>query len=180
LAKYREVWPNSAAQGIIQTTLETSLSRRVNDGAAFQNISPWHEPDRKERPMSAFIHHSTLLETFTKAVDAFNNQDFEALAGLLHPNAVLNRIHHRKHFDSLRGRVDVIKHLTNKLTADKTQFTPIDPISVGIRTGTVSGTGEWEDPQGAKPEKISYSFIFTQDGETKEWTLVNMDAAQQP
>jgi len=130
--------------------------------------------------MSAFVHHRTLLETFTKAVDAFNNQDFEALEGLLHPNAVLNRIHHRKHTDSLWGRAEVIKHLTNKLKADKTQFTPIDPISVGIRTGTVSGIGQWEDPLGSKPEKISYSFIFTQDGDTKEWCLLNLDAAQQP
>jgi len=130
--------------------------------------------------MSTFVHHSTLLATFTKAVDAFNNQDFKALEGLLHPNAVLNRIHHRNHTDSLWGRAEVIKHLTNKLTADKTQFTPVDPISVGIRTGIVSGTGVWEDPVGAKPEKISYSFIFTRDGDTKEWSLLNLDAAQQP
>jgi len=126
--------------------------------------------------MSAYVHHKTLLETFTKAVDAFNSQDFKVLQGLLHPHAVLNRMHNRKHLDSVRGRAHVIKYLTNKLKADKTQFTPIDPISVGIRTGTVSGTGEWEDPQGAKPERINYSFIFTQDTDTHEWSLLNMDA----
>jgi predicted lipid-binding transport protein (Tim44 family) len=132
--------------------------------------------------MSAFlaVHYESLLETFAKAVDAFNNQDFKVLEGLLHPNAVLNRIHHRKDADTLRGRADVINYLTNKLTADKTQFTPVAPISVSIRTGAVSGTGQWEDPQGAKPEKISYSFIFTQDIKTNEWSLLNMDAAQQP
>ena len=129
--------------------------------------------------MSVFVHHRTLLETFTKAVDAFNNQDFKALEGLLHPNAVLNRIHHRNHTDSLWGRAEVIKHLTNKLTADKTQFTPVAPISVSVRTGTVSGVGLWEDPIGTAPEKITYSFIFTQDVKTNEWSLLNMDAAQQ-
>ena len=132
--------------------------------------------------MSAFpaVHYASLLETFTKAVDAFNNQDLKVLGGLLHPNAVLNRIHHRKDADALRGRADVIKYLTDKLKADKTQFTPVAPISLSIRTGAVSGTGHWEDPQGAKPEKISYSFIFTQDIDTNEWSLLNMDAAQQP
>jgi predicted lipid-binding transport protein (Tim44 family) len=131
--------------------------------------------------MSVFptVHYESLLETFTKAVDAFNNQDFSVLERLLHPNAVLNRIHHRKDADTVRGRADVIKYLTDKLKADKTQFTPVAPISVSIRTGTVSGTGQWEDPQGTKPEKISYSFIFTQDINTNEWSLLNMDAAQQ-
>jgi hypothetical protein len=168
-------------QGITQTTPEASpCAESMMKQHCDEDISRWHEPDRKERPMSAYVHHKTLLETFTKAVDAFNSQDVKGLEKLLHPHAVLNRIHHRKHFDSLRERADVIKHLTNKLTADKTQFTPIDPISVGIRTGIASGTGEWEDPQGAKPEKISYSFIFTQDSDTKEWTLVNMDAALHP
>jgi hypothetical protein len=52
--------------------------------------------------MSAFRHHVSLLETFTKAVDAFNNQNLKELKGLLHPNAVLNRIHHRKDADSMR------------------------------------------------------------------------------
>jgi predicted lipid-binding transport protein (Tim44 family) len=132
--------------------------------------------------MSVFpaVRYKSLLETFTKAVDAFNSQDFKALEGLLHPNAVLNRIHHRGDVDAQRGRADVINYLTNKLKADKTQFTPVAPISVSIRTGTVSGPGQWEDPQGAKPEKISYSFIFTQDIKTNEWSLLNMDAAQQP
>ena len=132
--------------------------------------------------MSAFpaVRYESLLETFTKAVDAFNEQNFKVLEGLLHPNAVLNRIHHRKDADALRGRADVIKFLTGKLKADKTQFTPVAPISVSIRTGTVSGLGQWEDPHGAKPEKISYSFIFTQDINSNEWSLLNMDAAQQP
>lgn len=130
--------------------------------------------------MSAHVHYHSLLETFTKTVDAFNKQDFKTLERLVHPHAVLNRIHHRKDVDSLRGRGDVIKHLNKKLKADKTQFTPIAPISVSIRTGTVSGIGEWEDPQGTEPEKISYSFIFTQDSETKEWSLLNMDAARHP
>jgi hypothetical protein len=132
--------------------------------------------------MSAFptAHYESLLGTFTKAVDAFNNQHFKVLEGLLHPNAVLNRIHHRKDADTVRGRADVIKYLTDKLKADKTQFTPVAPVSVSIRTGTVSGTGLWEDPQGEKPEKISYSFIFTQDIDTNEWSLLNMDAAHQP
>jgi hypothetical protein len=80
----------------------------------------------------------------------------------------------------VRGRAQVIKHLTNKLKEDKTQFTPIDPISVGYRTGTVSGLGEWEDPKGKKPEKIRYSFIFTQDTDSHEWALLNMDAGLQP
>jgi hypothetical protein len=130
--------------------------------------------------MSAYVHHKTLLETFIKAVDAFNNQDIKALQALLHPHAVLNRIHNRKHTDTVRGRAQVIKHLTNKLKEDKTQFTPIDPISVGYRTGTVSGLGEWEDPKGKKPEKIRYSFIFTQDTDSHEWALLNMDAGLQP
>jgi Domain of unknown function (DUF4440) len=149
---------------------------------AVQDISPWHEPDRKEKPMSAFlsVHYASLLETFTKTVDAFNNQNFKMLEGLLHPNAVLNRIHHRKDADTVRGRADVIKFLTDKLKANKTQFTPVAPILVSIRTGTVSGTGQWEDPQGANAEKISYSFIFTQDINTNEWSLLNMDAAHQP
>jgi len=130
--------------------------------------------------MSPFpvAHYESLLETFTKAVDAFNDRNFDVLAGLLHPNAVLNRIHNRKDADTLRGRAAVMAHLTEKLTADKTQFTPVAPISVSTRTGTVSGTGQWEDPQGTKPEKISYSFIFTQDADTNAWSLLNMDAAQ--
>ena len=126
------------------------------------------------------IHYANLLDTFTKAVDAFNNQDFQALQQLLHPNAVLNRIHNRKDTDSLRGRTAVMKHLTIKLKADKTQFTPFAPISVSIRTGTVSGTGHWEDEQGKCHETIRYSFIFTHDTGTDEWFLLNMDAAQQP
>lgn len=130
--------------------------------------------------MSAHVHYETLLATFNKTVNAFNNQDLAALEQLLHPHAVLNRIHHRKDVHSVRGREEVIKHLDNKLKADKTQFTPHSPISVGIRTGTVSGVGEWEDPQGSAPEKISYSFIFTQDSDTEEWSLVNMDAALHP
>jgi hypothetical protein len=149
---------------------------------AIQDVSPRHEPDRKERPMSGFlaVHHHSLLETFTRAVDAFNNQDLKALERLLHPNAVLNRIHNRKDVDTLRGRADVIKHLTRKLKADKTQFTPVAPISVSIRTGSVSGTGHWEDRRGAESEKISYSFIFTHDVKTNEWSLLNLDAAQLP
>lgn len=132
--------------------------------------------------MSVFlaVHYESLLETFTKAVGAFNNQDFKVLEGLLHPDAVLNRIHHRNDADAVRGRVHVIKYLTDKLKADKTQFTPLAPISVSIRTGTVSGTGQWEDPQGAEPESITYSFIFTQDINTNEWSLLNMDAAHHP
>jgi len=130
--------------------------------------------------MSALIHYESLLATFNKTVHAFNNQDFKELERLMHPHAVLNRIHHRKDVDSLWGRADVIKHLNKKLKTDKTQFTPIAPISVGIRTGTVSGIGEWQDRPGATPEKISYSFIFVQDCDTKEWSLLNMDAALHP
>lgn len=121
-------------------------------------------------------HYESLLATFNKTVHAFNKQDFKELERLLHPHAVLNRIHHRKDVDSKRGRTNVMKHLNDKLKTDKTQFTPLAPISVCIRTGTVSGIGEWEDEK-KKPEKISYSFIFTQDSETKEWSLLNMDAA---
>src|SRR6185437_10790094 len=112
--------------------------------------------------MSAFpaVYYTSLLNAFAKAVDAFNNQDFDALDKLLHPNAILNRIHNRKDKDTLRGCRDVMTHLTNKLKADKTEFTPIAPISVNIRTGTVSGTGHWEDELGATHETISYSFIF--------------------
>ena len=43
-----------------------------------------------------------------------------------------------------------------------------------------SGTGHWEDRRGAKSEKISYSFIFTHDVKTNEWSLLNLDAAQLP
>jgi hypothetical protein len=130
--------------------------------------------------MSAFsaVHYESLLGTFTKAVDAFNSQDLKVLEGLLHPNAVLNRIHHRKDDDTVRGRATVVKYLSEKLKADKTQFTPFAGISVNVRTGTVSGTGQWEDLKGKESEKISYSFIFTQDAKTKEWSLLNMDAAQ--
>jgi uncharacterized protein DUF4440 len=132
---------------------------------------------KQERSMSALVHYESLLATFNKTVHAFNSQDFKELERLLHPHAVLNRIHHRKDADSLWGREDVIKHLSNKLKADKTQFTPIAPISVGVRTGTVSGLGDWEDEQGAISERISYSFVFVQDCYTKEWSLLNMDAA---
>jgi hypothetical protein len=188
LAKCHEIRPNLAAKG---PALSGNNPRRAPAPSALieehvdqfvQDVSTWHEPERKERPMSAFptVHYESLLETFTKAVDAFNHQDFKVLEGLLHPNAVLNRIHHRKDVDTVRGRADVIKFLTDKLKAHKTQFTPVAPISVSIRTGTVSGSGQWEDPQGAKPEKISYSFIFIQDIGTNEWSLLNMDAAQQP
>jgi hypothetical protein len=130
--------------------------------------------------MSAFpaLHYESLLETFNKTVSAFNNQDLKGLERLLHPNAVLNRIHHRKDTDGARGRSEVIKYLTKKLNEDKTQFTPIAPISVGLRTGTISGAGLWEDPQGTTAEKISYSFIFTQDVSSNEWSLLNMDAAE--
>jgi predicted lipid-binding transport protein (Tim44 family) len=132
--------------------------------------------------MSAFlvVQYESLLQTFTKAVNAFNEQDFKALEGLLHPNAVLNRIHHRKDADTVRGRADVVKYLTAKLQADQTQFTPVAPISVSTRTGSVSGTGQWEDPKGTEPEMISYSFIFTLDVKTNEWSLLNLDAARQP
>ena len=130
--------------------------------------------------MSALAHYESLLATFNKTVHAFNRQDCRELERLLHPHAVLNRIHHRKDTDSQRGRKTVVKHLNDKLKQDKTQFTPVAPISVCIRTGTVSGIGEWEDPQGATPEKISYSVIFAQDSETKEWSLLNMDAALRP
>jgi uncharacterized protein DUF4440 len=130
--------------------------------------------------MSALVHCERLLATFSKTVQAFNNQDFKELERLLHPHAVLNRIHHRKDAESLRGRTGVIKHLNNKLKEDKTQFTPVGPVSVDIRTGTVSGIGEWEDRQGATSERIRYSFIFTQDCDTKEWSLLNMDAALHP
>jgi len=149
---------------------------------AVQDVSPWHEPDRKERPMSAFpvAYYESLLETFTKAVDAFNDRNFDVLEGLLHPNAVLNRIHNRKDADTLRGRADVIKFLTVKLNKDKTQFTPVAPISVSTRTGTVSGKGQWEDPENTSPQRISYSFIFTWDIDSNQWLLLNMDAAQQP
>ena len=132
--------------------------------------------------MSAFlvVQYESLLQTFAKAVNAFNTQDFKALEGLLHPNAVLNRIHHRKDADTLRGRANVMKYLTAKLQADKTQFTPVAPISVSTRTGSVSGIGQWVDLKGTESEMISYSFIFTQDVKTNEWSLLNLDAAQQP
>lgn len=131
--------------------------------------------------MSVFpaLHYESLLGAFTKAVEAFNNQDVKTLERLLHPNAVLNRIHHRKDTAGARGWDDVTKYLADKLKADKTQFTPVAPISVSVRTGTVSGVGLWEDPIGTAPEKITYSFIFTQDVKTNEWSLLNMDAAQQ-
>lgn len=130
--------------------------------------------------MSAFsaVHYQSLLETFTEAVDAFNSQNVKVLEDLLHPDAVLNRIHHRKDADTVRGRATVVKYLADKLKVDKTQFTPFAAISVNVRTGMVSGTGQWEDRKGKESEKISYSFIFTQDVETQEWSLVNMDAAQ--
>jgi hypothetical protein len=123
------------------------------------------------------VYYEGLLETFSKAVDAFNNHDFKVLEDLLHPNAVLNRIHHRSDADSLRGRTAVIEHLTKN--QGQTQFTPVAPISLSIRSGTVSGTGQWE-VVGAKPEKISYSFIFTQDIKSNKWSLLNMDAALLP
>jgi Domain of unknown function (DUF4440) len=123
------------------------------------------------------VYYEGLLETFSKAVDAFNNHDFKVLEDLLHPNAVLNRIHHRSDADSLRGRTAVIEHLTKN--QGQTQFTPVAPISLSIRSGTVSGTGQWE-VKGAEAEKISYSFIFTQDINTNKWSLLNMDAALLP
>jgi Domain of unknown function (DUF4440) len=132
---------------------------------------------KQERSMSALVHYESLLATFNKTVHAFNSGDVKELERLLHPHAVLNRIHHRKDADSLWGRENVVKHLGDKLKADKTQFTPIAPISVGVRTGTVSGIGEWEDEQGAISERICYSFIFVQDCDTKQWSLLNMDAA---
>jgi uncharacterized protein DUF4440 len=118
----------------------------------------------------------SLLATFSKAVEAFNKHDFDkGVRELLHPDAVLNRIHHRSDADSVREREAVIEHLREN--QGQTQFTPGTP-SVSIRTGTVSGIGEWKVK--GVTEKISYSFIFTYDIEKKDWFLLNMDAALQP
>jgi hypothetical protein len=128
--------------------------------------------NEKERPMS-----ESLSEAFARVVDAFNKNNSKALEKLLHPNAVLNRIRHRSDADSMRGRTAAIKHLTQN--HGQTQFTPDDPPLVNTRTGTVSGTGRWE-VKGGKTERISYSFIFTQDIKTKKWSLLNMEAIPQP
>jgi hypothetical protein len=128
--------------------------------------------------MTPFQQITNLLETFVGATIAFNSQDLRTYEGLLDDDVVINHIHDPLGIDAIRGIADVKNYLNSKLATDKPQFIPLQPISVDIRSGIVSGSATWDDVhRGVRSLiQVDYRFIFKLDPD-RGWRIFNLSAS---
>ena len=119
--------------------------------------------------------HPDLLQTFLRAVDAFNTNDYATFGSLLDDRATLTEIDHPLH--TVRLKQPVIDFCQAKVNKDHAQFQTTGPISVDPQRGTVTGIAFWEDGVGAGRNslKIKFHFIFSHDP-TRGFLLLNMQA----
>ena len=113
----------------------------------------------------------SLLKAFLDAAHALNTQDKAAVDKLLHEDVVLNKIYNPVATE--RTKKGVLDYLVKKFATERLQLTPISPISIDTRSGTVSGVAMWEDGSGTINVDYSFGFIWTdKDG----WRIHNMQA----
>jgi hypothetical protein len=107
----------------------------------------------------AFRRRGGVVETFIKAVNAFNSQDWDVVAKLLHKNVVVYNVNHLNY---ILGYKAAMKYFRSLPEGDPDQFVPTTmslepgeyPLSVrGIALWTDSGHGHINRP-------IRYEFNF--------------------
>jgi hypothetical protein len=100
-----------------------------------------------------------VADTFVKAVNAFNTQDWKTVGDLLYKDIVVYNI---SHLNYVLGHAAVMKYF-NGLPKDKpVQFDPstmtLDP---GVYPVSVHGVALWSDPRkGHINRPIKYNFLF--------------------
>ena len=118
--------------------------------------------------------YSCLLDTFLKAVDAFNLRCWKDLDSRLAENVVLNAVTNP---GIVVGKPAVIAYLEGQ-AADYPQFLPNSP-NVDASQLTVSGTATWVDhdnPGGTTNLPINYKFTFEYDADSNTCQIINLYA----
>jgi len=117
------------------------------------------------------------------AIDVINNfnapakgdaEDYGALKPLMEYNVVLKRVLHP---DSIEGASDVTWFLDNHMLSRKAHLENWETTLIAnVKTGEVSGTGNYYDDNDKTITPIFFTLGFVQNDVTGDWSLINSHA----
>jgi hypothetical protein len=111
-------------------------------------------------------------------INAFNapakGGDYSALKPMMEYNVVLKRVLHP---DSVEGASNVMWFLDNHMKSRKAHLDNWEATLIAnVKTGEVSGTGDYYDDNDKTITPIFFTLGFVQNDVTGEWSLINSNS----
>jgi hypothetical protein len=118
-----------------------------------------------------------LGEAYQDVLDRFNNVDYEGLLGVFDPDIILKRVLNPH---SIVGIGNVEPYLRTHMAPHKPSLQKIADLHFHQASATyayVSGTGDYYDDATKPPTRVRFTWSFSRDDKTEEWSLINAFAA---